>query len=128
MLGEYVDALPCGGLSPIYPFLGWVMNMNSLTLLHHDWLDEGVCMILAIFDGEGGELGLMEPGIILELRNGDVVIFPSSQISHFNMHYRGCRAALVFHSDKSTKGWLEDRNGWDHNIYFRSSNSNNYLI
>jgi hypothetical protein len=91
-------------------------------------MDAGVCMIVVIFDGEGGELCLQEPGIVLNLRNGDVVLFPSSSITHFNLNHKGRRASLVFHSDKSAAGWLKDRNGWKHNIYFRETTSDSYSI
>ena len=85
-------------------------------------------MIVIIFDGEGGELCLHEPGIVLNLRNGDVVLFPSLSITHFNLNHNGRRASLVFHSDKSDSGWLKDCNGWKHNIYFRETTSDSYSI
>jgi len=72
-------------------------------------------------DCVGGELALLEPGLVLDLQNGDAVLFPSGKISHFNMHYKGMRASLVFHSDSSSRSWIKDRNGWNHNIYFRST-------
>lgn len=65
----------------------------------------------------GGDLCFLETGIRLELKNGDMVIFPSAKISHFNMHFKGERASLVFHSDGSGDNWLENRNHWDHSIF-----------
>lgn len=62
---------------------------------------------------------MMEPGLVLGLRNGDVVVFPSCDITHYNLHYRGRRASLVFQSDKWLSGWLKDGNGWDRNTYIR---------
>ncbi len=67
---------------------------------------------------------MFEPGIVLGLRNGDVVIFPSAAISHFNLHYKGMRASIVLHSDKRGMEWAADRNGWDHNIFMRTHMSN----
>ena len=46
---------------------------------------------------------LKKPGIALELKNGDMVIFASSKLSHFNSHFNGKRASLVFHSNVSAK-------------------------
>ena len=31
--------------------------------------------------------------------------------------------SLVFHTDRSMEDWAVDRNGWEHNIYFRSTRS-----
>lgn len=62
----------------------------------------------------------MEPGLVLDLKNGDVVIFTSKDISHFNLHFTGKRASLVFHSDKCFKAWVKNANGWLHNVCFRS--------
>ena len=53
----------------------------------------------------------------------DAVIFKSSEISHFNLHYKGRRSSLVFHSDKMAAGWVENRNGWDHNIFMKTFDS-----
>lgn len=72
-------------------------------------------------DCVGGELPLLEPGLVLDLANSDMVLFPSSKISYFNMHYCGKRASLVFHSDSSSQSWIKDQNGWSQNIYFKSS-------
>jgi hypothetical protein len=55
-------------------------------------------MIVVIFDGEGGELCIQEPGIVLNLRNGDAVLFSSSSITHFNLNHKGRCTSLVFHS------------------------------
>ena len=65
----------------------------------------------------------MEPGLVLALRNGDAVVFPSREISHFNLHYKGCRASLVLQSDRWLNQWLQDGNGWDGNIHIRLCSS-----
>lgn len=119
---QYVEILPCHQNSPAYPFGGFVVNFNVSTLIHRDWKDLNLCMVIVISeDCVGGELALLEPGLVLDLQNGDMVLFPSGKISHFNMHYIGKRASLVFHSDSSSQSWIKDRNGWADNIYFRSS-------
>ena len=67
-------------------------------------------------DCKGGDLCLEKPGISLQLENGDVAIFSSSKLSHFNTHFEGKRASLVFHSDVSAKAWVRNRNGWKHTL------------
>lgn len=127
-LAQYVEILPCHQISPAYPFGGFVLNLNVSTLIHRDWKDLNLCMVIVISeDCIGGDLALLEPGLVLELRNGNAVLFPSGKISHFNTHYQGMRASLVFHSDSSSQGWIKDRNGWDGNIYFSSTQGSSQL-
>jgi predicted 2-oxoglutarate/Fe(II)-dependent dioxygenase YbiX len=78
-----------------------------------------MCAILVIGDHEGGELVLEEPGIVIDAKEGDLIIFPSGRISHFNMHYKGFRASMVLHTDKALEAWARDRNGWKGNQYMR---------
>jgi len=61
---------------------------------------------------------MMEPGLVLRLRSGDAVAFPSHKVTHFNLNFKGKRASLVFHSDKAGLAWCEDGNGWKGNKYF----------
>ena len=106
--------MPADGIAPAYPFGGWVVNLNVSTLIHHDYQDLKLCLIVVASDCKGGDLCLEKPGVSLQLQNGDVVIFASSKLSHFNTHFKGKRASLVFHSDISAKAWVEKRNGWKH--------------
>lgn len=95
------------------------MNLNSFTLVHRDVGDESICVVVVASNCKGGALILVEPGLVLPLKHGDTVIFPSAKISHLNAHFVGIRASLVFHSDSSCKSWIVDRNGWQNNFYFR---------
>ena len=104
-----------------YPFSGFVLNMNVLTLIHRDWNDKDLCIVIPVSDCEGGDLALMELGIVLELNNGDMVIFRSGELSHFNLHYRGKRSSMVLHSDCSGDAWVDDRNNWANNVQFHST-------
>ena|ERR1700761_8055475 len=113
----YADVLPNKDISPAYPFSGFVINFNVVTRLHRDSKDHRGCAVLVIGDFEGGELCLYEPGIVFELKNGDLIVFPSGKISHFNLHYRGIRASMVLHSDKSGVGYKLDKNGWSKSIH-----------
>jgi hypothetical protein len=118
-----VDILPCEEPSPVYPFAGFVINLNVATRIHHDYKDEDICVVVPISDCEGGELCMQELGLVVKQRSGDAIIFKSSQISHFNLHYSGRHASLVFHSDKMAAGWVKDRNGWNHNIFMKTLDS-----
>lgn len=65
----------------------------------------------------------MEPGVVLKMKMGDVILFKSAEISHFNLHYSGKIASLVFHTDRAARSWAKDRNGWQHNMYMLSTRS-----
>jgi hypothetical protein len=112
VLSQYVDILPCNDVSPVYPFTGFVLNINVTTLLHRDPEDEKFCLLLIVSDCEGGELCFLEPGLAFGLKLGDVIAFPSTKLTHFNAHFSGYRNSLVLHSDKHFRRWVEDNNGW----------------
>ncbi|TEB38436.1 hypothetical protein FA13DRAFT_1604941, partial [Coprinellus micaceus] len=112
VLEQSVDILPLGDSVLAHPFTGFVLNFNVSTVIHRDYQDKEICMVFQISDCEGGELCLVEPGLVFRLRNGDGVIFRSHQISHFNNHFIGRRMSLVFHTDKAMDGWVDDYNDW----------------
>ena len=111
-MSVFADVLPGKAASPVHPFGGFVINLNVVTRCHRDVNDQSVCLIVVIGSHTGGELCLLEPGLVLRLRNGDIVIFPSGHITHFNLHYHGIRASMVLHSDRAGKFWANDRAGW----------------
>ena len=118
LLEAYVQILP-GNNSPTYsPFLSISINFNVATKGHRDSMDKAVCLVLAITNARGGDLVLHEPGIVVDLKNGDIIIFKSSKITHFNLHFTGIRASIVLHSDKEFDRWVENRNNWQSNHFF----------
>lgn len=123
ILEQSVNIIPLGQRLPCHPFTGFVVNINVTTLVHRDWKDKKICLVLQFSDCEGGELCLVEPGIKCRFRNGDGIIFPSAEISHFNCHYKGQRISLVFHTDREMDRWNGEgersHNGWIDNIYMR---------
>ena len=82
ILQQWVDILPSNEFSPVFPFSGLVINVNVATRAHRDWGDLSLCLVLEISDCEGGELCMMEPGLVLHLRSGDTVAFPSHKVTH----------------------------------------------
>lgn len=78
-----------------------------------------MCTVLVIGNHKGGELVLHEPGLVIEAKEGYLIIFPSGRISHFNLHYKGLRGSMVLHTDKALEAWVKNRNGWGGNIYMR---------
>ena len=63
---------------------------------------------------------LYEPGLVIPLHNGHFIAFPSSRITHFNLHFSGKRASIVLHTDREIDKWTKGgRNGWKDNIHFR---------
>ncbi|KAF8871014.1 hypothetical protein CPB84DRAFT_1830233 [Gymnopilus junonius] len=65
---------------PVYPFTGFILNVNVSTHMHRDTGDKDICLVLVISDCIGGELVLVEPSVILRMRSGDVVVFPSKAL------------------------------------------------
>ncbi|KAF6752555.1 hypothetical protein DFP72DRAFT_904088 [Ephemerocybe angulata] len=110
--GGYVDLLPGQQNVACYPFPCLVVNFNVATRLHRDVGDDNFCITVGFMEGSGGDLCLMEPGIVCKSRPGDVFAFRSSRMSHFNLDYVGKRISMVFHTDKAGAYWVKDRNGW----------------
>lgn len=115
---ELVEMLPGRPDSPVAPFVSLVLNINVATLAHRDAKDKLLCLVLAVGHFSGGGLVLREPGLVVELRHGDFVCFPSGDTTHFNLEYVGERASLVMHTDGGFDKWKVDRNGWRDNPFF----------
>ncbi|TFK59342.1 hypothetical protein BDN72DRAFT_905945 [Pluteus cervinus] len=124
-LRQFVETLPGNEISPASPFSAFVINLNAATGAHRDWNDQEICVVLAITDEgcKGGELILVEPKAVIPLQNGDIIMFRSGDITHFNLHFKGCRSSLVLHSDKHTGSWVEHRNNWVYHALFSTSHN-----
>lgn len=48
-----------------------------------------------------------ELGLVFELSPGDVIIFRSDILTHYNLHYLVTQGSLVVHSDCHLKNWTE---------------------
>ena len=118
ILQQWVNIPPSNEFSPVFPFSGLVINVNMAMRTHRDWEDLSLCLVFEISDCKGGELCMMEPKLVLHLRNGNAVAFSSHKITYFNLNFKGKRASLVFHSDKAGLAWCKDGNGWKGNKYF----------
>ncbi|KAJ7823638.1 hypothetical protein B0H14DRAFT_3730063 [Mycena olivaceomarginata] len=115
-LSIYCDALPMKAACPSYPFGGFVLNLRVSTSAHRDHGDKKLCVVIPFGQFQGGQLCLYEIGLKFDLRLGDVLIFPSCDLTHFNMHFSGKRGTLVLHSDRQGDGWVSDRRGWSEYI------------
>ena len=104
-LTGYANCLPGDEFLAGYPFGGIVLNLNIATKIHRDPEDLDLCLIIVISECTGGDLVMFEPGLVLGQRNGDMIAFPSGDISHFNMDFFGFRSSLVFHSDAASESW-----------------------
>lgn len=140
-LAKYGDCLPGDEFLAGYPFGGIVLNLNIATNIHRDAKDLDLCLIIVISRCASGDLVLLKPSLVLGQRNGDMMAFPSGDISHYlNMNFLGFHSSIVFHSDHASENWtgpsshegahrpemsttrsrgkyLSDRNGWGKNIY-----------
>ncbi|TEB26701.1 hypothetical protein FA13DRAFT_1635653 [Coprinellus micaceus] len=116
-----IDILPLGDTVPAYPFTGFVVNFNVATHIHRDSHDQEICLVFQFSspDLKGGELVLVEPGLVISLKNGHGILFRSHKITHLNLDFEGERVSLVFHTDNAMTSWSETFNGWGRNIYFR---------
>ena len=110
----FADVLPADASSPAFPFSGFVVNLNVTTRIHRDDKDLHFCVVLVISseDCEGGDTCFLEVGIRLGMRSGDLLVFPSTVLSHFNLHFKGKRASVVMHTDGAGLEWVKERNGW----------------
>lgn len=77
-----------------------------------------MCLVLPIGEFEGGGLVMFKQGLVLELQAGDIAVFRSAEITHFNMEYSGQRASLVLQTDSAFDKWEEGCNGWADNVFF----------
>ncbi|KAH9838762.1 uncharacterized protein C8Q71DRAFT_689884, partial [Rhodofomes roseus] len=69
--------LPDHHTSPVHPFLGLVINMNIATYAHRDSKDNSICLVLPIGYFDGGELCLLEAGLVVPLQHAQLCVFPS---------------------------------------------------
>ena len=100
------------------PFVSLVVNINAQTEAHRDKWDKNLCLALAISEFSGGALVLKEQGLVLELQNGDFVVFQSSESTHFNLDYVGRQASFVMQTDVEFDKWKDGHNGWNHSNFF----------
>ncbi|KAJ7122258.1 hypothetical protein C8R44DRAFT_591344, partial [Mycena epipterygia] len=83
----YVTRLPLNERSMAYPFGGFVINVSFSTRGHCDRFNKLFCIVIPFGEWTGGELGLFEPGFLFRLRPWDALIFPSCDITHFNLPF-----------------------------------------
>ena len=115
-LAVHCEGLPLGEGSPAYPFTGFVLNICVATSGHRDSGDLRLCVVMPFGNWMGGELCLYELRLVFEAGPGDLVIFPSCEITHFNLHMTGERCSLVLQTDKGMGRWKDFLNHWDGHI------------
>jgi hypothetical protein len=101
------------------PFLSLVINLNICSEAHRDAKDKDLCLVLPIRNFMGGSLVLKEQGLVLDLVNGDFVVFRLAETTHFNLDYEGSQALFMLHTDRAMDKWEEGRNGWCSHPSFR---------
>ena len=96
-------------LGPFVPrsfgiFLTIAINFNVISNYHWDSNDtpEGLCFLVALGDFEGGELCFSQLQIMVKLKPGQVVAFPSYLLLHGNLPItRGIRFSIIYFVLKS---------------------------
>lgn len=111
-----VESLPLNAAVPCYPFTGMAFNVSVSTTGHRDTMDFSVCAVFALGEWEGGHLCLHELGLAFDLQCGDLVLFRSDILTHFNLAHTGTRLSVVLSTDKGFKAWAENRCGHDVNM------------
>jgi hypothetical protein len=115
-LALFCEILPLNSRPSTHPFPGCIINLSVATEAHWDAGDDLICVVIPFGEFEDGELVLLEARTILDIQEGDVFMFPSFQLTHFNMAFKGVRGSIVMHSDKDAKRWKLNRNGWQHHM------------
>lgn len=110
------DSLPLNPALPFFPFTGIEFNVSVSTTGHRDTMDFSVCAVFALGEWEGGHLCLHELGLAFDLQQGDLVIFRSDILTHFNLPHTGTRLSVVLSTDKGLNAWANDRCGHDVNL------------
>lgn len=64
-------------------------GLNVLTKPHRDTKDLKLCVVIPVGGFVRGQLVLVEPGIVVPLRPGDLMISPSCSFTHLNLDYVG---------------------------------------
>jgi hypothetical protein len=77
-----------------------------------DGSDKAICVVIPFGEFEDGQIVLWELGIVVEMLEGIVLGFPSFDVTHLNLHFRGVRGSIVLQEDKEVDSWIKDRNGW----------------
>ncbi|KAI5893001.1 uncharacterized protein SCHCODRAFT_02499351 [Schizophyllum commune H4-8] len=108
----FLEVLPLREGSPCAPFAGFVLNLGVATDGHRDRGDLRICMVSPLGGWTGGELVLHEARLVLALRAGDLLFFPSNRLTHFNMNCQGQRLSVVAHTDRACNAWVTDGFGW----------------
>ena len=81
----------------IFPTIA--INFNVTSNYHWDDKDDpnGLCVLVALGDFEGGELCFPQLQIVVKLKPGQVVIFPSYLLLHGNLPItKGIRFSIVY--------------------------------
>ncbi|KAG1846525.1 hypothetical protein C8R48DRAFT_677849 [Suillus tomentosus] len=112
MLMEVVSVLPGNHSMPFTPFISLVININVRTKAHRDCQDHHLCLAIPIGHFQGGVLCLRENKLVLKLHSSNIAIFRSSEVTHFNLDYKGARASLIFQTDREFAAWVKNQNGW----------------
>ena len=113
VIKAFVDVLPLNHSPITYPFASMVLNVQASSKAHKDQRDKIYCVTVPFGQYTEGELVFYEPGVVIEAVVGDIIIFPSCNITHFNLEFEGIRCGLIFYSDKHGEDWARFRNGWD---------------
>jgi hypothetical protein len=105
---------------PLWPFSGVALNWHALAKAHVDPGDGPLAVIVPIGDFKGGHVCLPTLKLTFELQPGEVLIFDSKMLPHFNLDPElgpgDARHSLVLYTQHRLSTWCAG-NGWpDHQL------------
>ncbi|KDQ51919.1 hypothetical protein JAAARDRAFT_139562 [Jaapia argillacea MUCL 33604] len=115
ILVKFCNVLPLNTKSPVYPLSALVVNLDVTTRSHRDRKDYCICIIIPWGKHTGDHFCIYELGLMFKMNPGDVCIFCSKDLTHFNLHFHGYWGSIVLHADEELQVWEKDRNGWEAN-------------
>jgi hypothetical protein len=98
---------------PLWPFSGVAFNWYAHSKVHMDGGDGPYAVLTVSGNFKGGYVCLAGLNLSFELRPGEVIIFNSRRVPHFNLSYEGERHSFVFYTQHLLDAWVADGNGWD---------------
>eukprot|EP01117_Protostelium_nocturnum_P019441 TRINITY_DN8434_c0_g1_i1.p1 TRINITY_DN8434_c0_g1~~TRINITY_DN8434_c0_g1_i1.p1 ORF type:complete len:337 (-),score=32.69 TRINITY_DN8434_c0_g1_i1:7-1017(-) len=89
----------------IYP--GFAMNKEVGTIPHIDSgdLKHGLCAVISFGEFVGGDLCMFETKTVFPFLRGQIIIFRSTNLHHWNKQYTGNRNSIVLFCDNNVQTW-----------------------
>jgi hypothetical protein len=120
-----LDLPPCIDKTLFWPFCMMALNRNCYSLPHKDLNDfaRGFCFLLCWGDFKGGDVSFKELGLKVPLKRGQLLIFRSALLTHWNQPViEGVRHSMVLFTPSRMFDWkrvtvTQVTNRWKREIF-----------